>query len=118
MMDGNEILTADQVEEDWKRALDSASEAVSFCADSKLLPRAYAAHEVELIRAEREWLARISPTLRLLFPPVSGSAVGSPDQRWQGRTSFRPTGSTSHGTSGTSGCPLMSTFDTAIRSST
>jgi len=37
-----ERLTADQVEQDWKRALDSASEAVSFCADAKLVPRAYA----------------------------------------------------------------------------
>ena len=65
-------LTAEQVEEDWKRALDSASEAVSFCADSRLrlLTPAYAAHEVEQIRAEREWLARIGPSLRRLFPPA------------------------------------------------
>jgi hypothetical protein len=69
-MDGNENLTAEQVVEDWKRALDSASEAVSFCADSKLLTPAYAAHEVRRIRAEREWLARIRPTLSRLFPPA------------------------------------------------
>ena len=76
-MDGNETLTANQIEEDWTRALDSASEAVSFCAESKLLTPAYAAREAVRIRAEREWLARMSPTLRRLFPPVSRSAGGS-----------------------------------------
>jgi hypothetical protein len=70
VMDGGvEHLTADQVEEDWKRALDTASEAVSSCALAGLLTPAYAAHETELIRAEREWLAGISATLRMLFPP-------------------------------------------------
>jgi len=63
-------LTAEQIEDDWKRALDAASEAVSFCAESKLLTPAYAAHEAEVIRAERDWLMRISPTLRRLFPPA------------------------------------------------
>ena len=72
-MDGSDvrtgILTADQIEEDWERALDTASEAVSICARSGLLAPVYAAHEVELIRAERQWLAGIRPTLRRLFPP-------------------------------------------------
>ena len=63
-----ESLTADQIEEDWKRALDTASEAVSLCARSRLLTPAHAVHEVALIRAERKWLARIRPTLRTLFP--------------------------------------------------
>jgi len=63
-----ERLTADQIEEDWKRALDTASEAVSFCARSRLLTPAYAAHEVALLTAERKWLAGITPTLRRLFP--------------------------------------------------
>ena len=74
-MDRNDVptqsLTADQIEEDWERALDTASEAVSFCARSGLLAPVYAAHEVELIRAERQWLAGIRPTLRRLFPPAS-----------------------------------------------
>ena len=65
-----ESLTADQIEEGWKRALDTASEAVSLCARSRLLAPVYAAHEVELIRAERQWLAGIRPTLRTLFPPA------------------------------------------------
>jgi hypothetical protein len=73
-MDGTDLLaqslTADQIEEDWERALDTASEAVSFCARSRLLTPVYAAHEVELIRAERQWLAGIRPTLRRLFPPA------------------------------------------------
>jgi hypothetical protein len=64
-----ERLTADQVEQDWKRALDSASEAVSFCADAKLVPRAYADHEKAIIGAERRWLERITPELHTLFPP-------------------------------------------------
>jgi len=63
-----ERLTADQVEEDWQRALDTASEAVSFCADERLLTPAYAAHEVALITAERKWLAEIRPSLSRLFP--------------------------------------------------
>ena len=69
-------ITADQIEEDWERALDTATEAVTFCARSGLLTQAYAEHEVELIRAEREWLARIRPTLRTLFP-TSRSAMMS-----------------------------------------
>jgi hypothetical protein len=44
-----ERLTADRIEEDWERALDSASEAVSFCADAKLLSRAYAEREAAVI---------------------------------------------------------------------
>ena len=76
-MDGTDLLaqglTAEQVEEDWERALDTASEAVSFCARSGLLAPVYAAHEVELIRAERQWLAGIRPTLRRLFPPAAFS---------------------------------------------
>jgi hypothetical protein len=67
-MDGNDLLTADQVEEDWERALDTATEAVSVCARSGLLTPTYAAREVALIRAERNWLAHIRPTLRRLFP--------------------------------------------------
>jgi hypothetical protein len=63
-----ERLTADQVEKDWKRALDTASEAVSFCTDARLLTPAYAAHEVALITAERRWLAQIRPSLSRLFP--------------------------------------------------
>jgi hypothetical protein len=63
-----ERLTADQVEADWKRALDSASEAVRFCAESKLLTPAYAAREVALIGAERKWLEHLRPELRKLFP--------------------------------------------------
>jgi hypothetical protein len=64
-----EPLTADRIEEDWKRALDSASEAVSFCARAKLLTPAFAAREVGIIGAERKWLDRMRPTLRRLFPP-------------------------------------------------
>jgi hypothetical protein len=74
-MDRNDVctqsLTAAQIEEDWERALDTASEAVSICARSRLLAPAYAAHEAELIRAERKWLALVRPTLRRLFPPAS-----------------------------------------------
>jgi len=68
-------LTADQVEEDWERALDSASEAVSVCARSKLVTPAYAAREVAHIRAERNWLARTRPTLRRLFPPARSAMM-------------------------------------------
>lgn len=64
-----EPLTADRIEEDWKQALDSASEAVRFCAEAKLLTPAYAAREVVILGAERKWLDRIRPTLRMLFPP-------------------------------------------------
>jgi hypothetical protein len=71
-MDGSdvhaEVPSADQIEEDWERALDTASEAVSFCARSGLLTPADAAHEVALIRAERTWLVGMRPTLRGLFP--------------------------------------------------
>ena len=66
-----ERLTADQLEAGWKRALDSASEAVRFCADVKLLTPAYAAHEVAAIGAERKWLEQVRPTLRELFPPAA-----------------------------------------------
>jgi hypothetical protein len=81
-MEGNDEiqlkrLTADQIEEDWNRALDTASEAVNFCAASRLLTPAYAAREVALIGAERKWLAHIGPTLRRLFPPV-GPALPKP----------------------------------------
>lgn len=72
-----EWLTADRIEEDWERALDSASEAVSFCADAKLLSRAYAEREAAVIGAERKWLERVRPTLRSLFPPAFGNDVGS-----------------------------------------
>ena len=68
-----EPLTADQIEADWNRALDSASEAVGFCADAKLLTRAYAQREVKIISAERQWLEHVRPTLRRLFPPVAVS---------------------------------------------
>jgi len=61
-------LTADRIEEDWQRALDSASEAVRSCARVKLVTPAYAAREVAIIGAERQWLARMRPTLRKLFP--------------------------------------------------
>jgi len=63
-----ETLTADRIEEDWERALDSASEAVSFCARAKLLTPAYAAREAVIIGAERQWLEHVRPTLRQLFP--------------------------------------------------
>jgi len=66
-----ERLTADQVEADWRRALDSASEAVRFCADAKLLAPAYAAREAVIIEAERKWLARVRPELRRLFPSTA-----------------------------------------------
>jgi len=65
-----EQLTAEQVEADWRRALDSASEAVRFCSAEKLLTPAYAAHEVVIIEAERKWLERLRPELRRLFPPA------------------------------------------------
>jgi hypothetical protein len=64
-----ERLTADQVEEHWKRALDSASAAVRFCADAKLVKPSYAAREVAIIGEERRWLESVRPTLRMLFPP-------------------------------------------------
>jgi hypothetical protein len=64
-----ERLTADRIEEDWERALDTASEAVSFCAQAKLLTRAYAEREVAIIGTERRWLEDVRPTLRRLFPP-------------------------------------------------
>jgi len=63
-----EQLTAEQVEADWKRALDSASEAVRFCAESKLVTPAYAAREAVIIGAERKWLEHVRPELRKLFP--------------------------------------------------
>jgi len=63
-----EPLTAEQVEADWKRALDSASEAVRFCAESKLVTPVYAAREAAIIGAERRWLDRVRPELRRLFP--------------------------------------------------
>jgi hypothetical protein len=66
-----ERLTADQIEADWKRALDSASEAVRFCTDAKLLTPAYAAREVAIIGAERRWLESFRPTMRKLFPPAT-----------------------------------------------
>lgn len=70
-----EALTADRIEADWKRALDSASEAVRFCANAKLLTPAYAAHEVVVIGAERRWLERMRPTLRRLFPPARSAMM-------------------------------------------
>ena len=63
-----EPLTAAQVEADWKRALDSASEAVRFCAESKLVTPAYAAREAVIIGAERKWLEHVRPELRKMFP--------------------------------------------------
>jgi hypothetical protein len=60
--------TADQLEADWKRALDSASEAVQFCTAEKLLTPAHAAREAMVIDAERKWLERVRPELRKLFP--------------------------------------------------
>lgn len=65
-----EPLTADRIEADWKRALDSASEAVRFCSAEKLLTPAYVAREVVVIGAERKWLEHMRPTLRRLFPPA------------------------------------------------
>ncbi len=65
---GMERLTVDQVEEDWERALDSAFEAVKFCATSGLVTPAYARRELVVIEEERQWLTRITPALGRLFP--------------------------------------------------
>ena len=48
-----ERLTVDQVEGDWERALDSAFEAVKFCATSGLVTPAYEKRELVVIEAER-----------------------------------------------------------------
>jgi hypothetical protein len=70
-----ERLTADQVEADWKRALDSAIEAVTFCTNVRLLPRSYAEREIAVIGAERKWLEHMRPTLRELFPPARSAMM-------------------------------------------
>lgn len=70
-----EPLTADRIEADWRRALDSAGEAVRFCAEEKLLTPAYAAREVGVIVAERKWLEHMRPTLRRLFPPAQSAMM-------------------------------------------
>jgi hypothetical protein len=61
-------VDADRLEEQWKRALDTASEAVSVGSRSNALPPSDAASAGEHIREERSWLNRFSPTLHKLFP--------------------------------------------------
>jgi hypothetical protein len=60
-------VDADRLEEDWKHALDTASEAVSASSRSKVLPPSAAAAAGDHIREERTWLNRVSPTLHKLF---------------------------------------------------
>jgi hypothetical protein len=79
-MDGNddarlERLDADRIEEGWTRALDTASEAVKQGSRTQLITPAFAARQDELIRAEREWLTRITPALRMLFPPTRSAMM-------------------------------------------
>ena len=65
----------DRIEAAWTRALDSASEAVTFCADAKLLSRTYVQHKVAHIHAERTWLEGARPALRELFPPAHSAMM-------------------------------------------
>jgi len=66
--DLGENVDADQVEEDWNRALDVASHAVDLGGRSHLLSPPEVSAEVEHIRADRTWLGAIKPTLRRLLP--------------------------------------------------
>jgi hypothetical protein len=72
-MDQNDELnprTVDgqQLEADWKHALDTASDAVSTSNRAKTLGIPEAAHAGEHIRGERQWLRSVRPTMRKLFP--------------------------------------------------
>ena len=63
-----EPLDAEKVEEDWNRALDAASGAVSAGSRAHALSPKDVSSETAHIHAQREWLSRFRPTLRRLLP--------------------------------------------------
>jgi hypothetical protein len=66
-----EPADADQIEQDWNRALDSAGEAVSASSRANALPAKSLSTERDLIQGERKWLGGFRAALRRLFPPRS-----------------------------------------------
>jgi hypothetical protein len=64
---GGDVPDADRLEEDWNRALDVASEAVSDSSRAHLLCPEEVSHRSESIRGQRKWLSGFGPALRKLF---------------------------------------------------
>jgi hypothetical protein len=68
---GDGTPDAEQVEEDWKRALDAAQDAVTANREASSLNRLDSdelAKETKTVHDEREWLARNRAALRKLLP--------------------------------------------------
>ena len=64
----DDLPDADQLEEDWNRALDAASGAVRAGDRAHALTSQDVSDETAQIHSHREWLGRFRPTLRKLFP--------------------------------------------------
>ena len=67
-MESGDPTDADRLEEDWKRALDRADDAVAAGRRSRTIDPSDAADQVEHIREHRRWLGGFRPSLRRLFP--------------------------------------------------
>jgi hypothetical protein len=65
---GEDVPDADRLEEDWNRALDVASEAVSDSSRADLLSAEDVSRQSESVRGQRKWLSGFGPALRKLFP--------------------------------------------------
>ena len=68
MTDEREDLDAERLEEDWKRALDAADDAVTTTGRTRTLGPADADSASEHIQEQRSWLRSFRPTLRWMFP--------------------------------------------------
>jgi len=59
---------ADQIEADWSRSLDAATDAVAASRRARVLEPRELAAESQHISEERRWLSGFKGTLRRLFP--------------------------------------------------
>jgi hypothetical protein len=64
----NGSVGADQLEADWARSLDAASDAVDASRRAGTLTQADVAAEPERVREERNWLGSIGGALKRLLP--------------------------------------------------
>jgi hypothetical protein len=76
MTDDRDDLDAERLEEDWKRALDAADEAVNSTGRTRTLGSSDADAASEHIREQRSWLRSFRPTLRRMFPGRRGRSDG------------------------------------------
>jgi hypothetical protein len=65
---GRFTADADEIEAEWERSLDAATEAVASYARAGTLGQSELAAESKVIREERQWLIGYRTSLRRLFP--------------------------------------------------